>query len=132
MAPYRSNGWSCCHADASDVLCRQEISRLGSIKVYAYEEFLALGKTHPAPPVPPAAEDFCTIMYTSGTTGDPKVHEGPVASSVRHPMHFCRGRDFGQGCLDSHAVELSCRRFAASATNVCELPAANDRLCADI
>lgn len=23
--------------------------------------------------VPPKAEDFCTLMYTSGTTGDPKV-----------------------------------------------------------
>lgn len=41
--------------------------------MYAYEEFLALGKQHPAAPVPPSPEEYCTIMYTSGTTGDPKV-----------------------------------------------------------
>jgi len=100
--------------------------------VYAYEEFLALGKTHPAPPVPPAAEDFCTIMYTSGTTGDPKVHEGPVASCVRQPMHFCRGRDIGQWLLGQRRCRTIKPTLAASAPNVCELPAANDRLCTDI
>ncbi len=50
----------------------QDIRKLG-VKVYAFEEFLALGKEHPAEPVPPSPEDYCTIMYTSGTTGDPKV-----------------------------------------------------------
>ena len=43
------------------------------MKVYSFEEFAALGAGKPAPPTPPAAEDYCTIMYTSGTTGDPKA-----------------------------------------------------------
>ena len=43
------------------------------VAVYSWEEFLALGRSHPAEAVPPSPEDLCTIMYTSGTTGDPKV-----------------------------------------------------------
>lgn len=42
-------------------------------KIYSFVEFQELGAQHPAPPVPPAADDLCTIMYTSGTTGDPKA-----------------------------------------------------------
>ncbi len=43
------------------------------IKVYSFEEFAALGAGKPAEATPPAPEDYCTIMYTSGTTGDPKA-----------------------------------------------------------
>lgn len=32
----------------------------------------ALGGEHPADATPGGADDLCTIMYTSGTTGDPK------------------------------------------------------------
>ena len=50
----------------------QAIEGLG-IAVYSYDAFQALGAAKPSEPTPPAAEDYCTIMYTSGTTGDPKV-----------------------------------------------------------
>ena len=43
------------------------------IKVYSFEEFAALGASKPAEPSPPSPDDYCTIMYTSGTTGDPKA-----------------------------------------------------------
>jgi len=43
------------------------------ISVYSFDDFLALGRANPAEPVPPKPDDLCTIMYTSGTTGDPKV-----------------------------------------------------------
>lgn len=43
------------------------------VSVYSFHEFLELGRANSAPPIPPKAEDLCTIMYTSGTTGDPKV-----------------------------------------------------------
>ena len=53
----------------------QGITQAG-VAVHSFDEFLALGKANPAPPVPPSPEDYCTIMYTSGTTGDPKVGAG--------------------------------------------------------
>ena len=49
-----------------------ETKALG-MTVYSFDDFLAMGRATPAEPIPPAASDLCTIMYTSGTTGDPKV-----------------------------------------------------------
>ena len=48
------------------------------LKVHTWEEFLELGRKHPAEPLPPKPQDLCTIMYTSGTTGNPKVGLLPV------------------------------------------------------
>lgn len=43
------------------------------MKLYAWDEFLAMGERKPAEPVPPKADDIATIMYTSGTTGAPEL-----------------------------------------------------------
>lgn len=42
------------------------------LSVTPFEEFLSAGASLPEAADPPAPTDYCTIMYTSGTTGDPK------------------------------------------------------------
>ncbi|CAI7781178.1 unnamed protein product [Closterium sp. NIES-54] len=42
------------------------------IKALSWEDAIKEGESNPAEPIPPKPEDICTIMYTSGTTGEPK------------------------------------------------------------
>ena len=71
--------------------------------MYSFEEFAALGAAKPAAPTPPAAEDYCTIMYTSGTTGDPKARTLLVtlaSSSFCILFAALPKRVSGPGCAD--------------------------------
>jgi long-chain acyl-CoA synthetase len=46
--------------------------------VVSFDELMAKGKAAPAEPVPPKPEDLCTIMYTSGTTGEAGTWRGQL------------------------------------------------------
>nr|XP_028964518.1 long chain acyl-CoA synthetase 1-like isoform X2 [Malus domestica]XP_028964519.1 long chain acyl-CoA synthetase 1-like isoform X2 [Malus domestica] len=56
------------------------------IKPYSWNEFTEMGKQNPSEIVPPTTDNIAGIMYTSGTSGDPKgvviTHEN-VAYGVR-------------------------------------------------
>ncbi|KAF7804949.1 long chain acyl-CoA synthetase 1 [Senna tora] len=66
-------------------LTEEEKDKAGSIGVQAYSwnEFLNMGKENPSKVLPPQSHNICTIMYTSGTSGDPKgvvlTHENIAA-----------------------------------------------------
>jgi long-chain acyl-CoA synthetase len=59
---------------------------LSSINLLSFDELIDLGKKNPRAHVPPKKEDLACIMYTSGTTGNPKgvmiTHENITASAA--------------------------------------------------
>lgn len=73
----------------SDAEVKEEhITKLKStydyLTILSFEELRQLGENNPVDPVPPAADDLCCIMYTSGSTGPPKgvlmKHSAVIAS----------------------------------------------------
>ncbi|EMS58749.1 Long chain acyl-CoA synthetase 1 [Triticum urartu] len=54
------------------------------MKMYSWNDFLKMGKDKPVQPRPPQPNDTCTIMYTSGTSGQPK---GVMLSHESHGMY---------------------------------------------
>ena len=67
---------------------KENIEKLKSscdyLTILSFEELRQLGEDNPVDPVPPAADDLCCIMYTSGSTGPPKgvlmKHSAVIAS----------------------------------------------------
>ena len=58
---------------AAAIAAALEALRKAGIKVVTFDELQELGEAKPLPAAPPKAEDVAVIMYTSGTTGLPKV-----------------------------------------------------------
>ena len=72
----------------------EEIKDLGElgINVFSYDKFLEKGAADKKTNEGPKAEDLCTIMYTSGTTGNPKgvmiKHKNMIAMMAGINTHF--------------------------------------------
>ncbi|KAG0099025.1 long-chain fatty acid-CoA ligase [Podila epicladia] len=57
-------------AKPEDVIALQEAHP--HLEIITLEELKQLGVDNPVAPTPPAPKDYCCIMYTSGSTGNPK------------------------------------------------------------
>lgn len=55
-----------------------------AVRILSWSQFLDLGRANPVEPDLPDREDLCCIMYTSGSTGNPKgvllKHKNVVAA----------------------------------------------------
>lgn len=63
----------------------KKVRASASQKVISLKSLSDLGKKYPIEPKQPEPEDLCSIMYTAGSTGDPKgvmlSHKNIIASS---------------------------------------------------
>jgi long-chain acyl-CoA synthetase len=85
------------------------------LNVLNLDELEALGQSHPADPVPPKPEDLACIMYTSGSTGNPKgvmlTHANIVAAvaGVQHILtqHMTTNETYLAYLPLAHILEFS-------------------------
>ncbi|CAI5473549.1 unnamed protein product, partial [Closterium sp. Yama58-4] len=67
------------------------------IRGVTWDDFLKEGEAKPVEPCPSKPEDICTIMYTSGTTGEPKgvlITNHALATAVAGTKRFCEVNDY--------------------------------------
>ncbi|TPX64133.1 hypothetical protein SpCBS45565_g06090 [Spizellomyces sp. 'palustris'] len=60
------------NGQADATVLEQIKSAFPSYELYTLDQIQEFGRDHPVDPVPPKPEDICCIMYTSGSTGNPK------------------------------------------------------------
>ena len=56
-----------------DLTSGNGVSVMQGVSVISFEAFEKEGAANPRPAVPPTPEDIACLMFTSGTTGNPKV-----------------------------------------------------------
>ncbi|CAF2119449.1 unnamed protein product [Rotaria magnacalcarata] len=61
-----------------------QMAQIKGLRIITYDDLIRIGQAHPTEPLPPKSTDTAVIMYTSGSTGDPKgcilTHENFVCS----------------------------------------------------
>eukprot|EP00798_Chlamydomonas_sp_ICE-L_P002723 gene2723-12596_t len=92
---------------AADAATLEGFKELG-VTVTAWDDLLANGAANEVAAVSPCEDDLCTIMYTSGTTGDPKgvmITHKSIVTTIWGGNTFLKHQNKG-GC-DENDVFLS-------------------------
>nr|CAG8641383.1 9322_t:CDS:2 [Entrophospora candida] len=86
--------------DAKGTVLQELSNAHPDLKLLTLNELKELGKDHPINPNPPQPQDICCIMYTSGSTGNPKgvilTHANLVAAiggTNKHLGHLVQDDD---------------------------------------
>lgn len=87
---------------APDIAAAKASMEAQGVSVLSWDEAIESGSASPVKSVPPSPDDYCTIMYTSGTTGDPKgvlLKHSAVVAAVSNVVNYCKewGTTFGPG-----------------------------------
>ncbi|KAJ3102695.1 long-chain fatty acid-CoA ligase [Phlyctochytrium bullatum] len=76
-------------------------SKFPQLKLFTLEEIRKLGAERPADPVEPTADDIACIMYTSGSTGNPKgvmLAHSNIVAGVAGARYLIRDHRFSDEC----------------------------------
>jgi len=96
---------------------QEQAERLG-IQLFSLFEIEDLGKKHPSAPIPSKAVDIYTIMFTSGTTGDPKgvilTHGNLIAEIAGYSCHNSTVK-----LIDCNDIHISYLPLAHSIERAC-------------
>ncbi|CAM4828787.1 unnamed protein product [Rotaria magnacalcarata] len=49
-----------------------QMAQIKGLRIITYDDLIQIGQAHPSEPLPPKSTDTAVIMYTSGSTRDPK------------------------------------------------------------
>lgn len=99
-----------------DPLTDQQRANAGTVKLYTFKEIAEDGAKKPREQFPPRPQDIYTIMYTSGTTGDPKgvilTHGNLIAELagvLSHEKDLFNEKDYHMSYLPlAHSFERVC------------------------
>nr|AOE43316.1 fcsA [Synstelium polycarpum] len=78
-----------------------------NINFFTLTQLEQMGAANPAPHTPPAPEDLCTLLYTSGSTGNPKVTKFTFVLTHSNMVSEVAGAYFSPAGLTDEDIHMS-------------------------